>query len=171
LGSIGAEILRARLRPATAVSFADFAVRQFVPTLARRLVLDYSEKLWGLPAHELSPEVATRRLQGMTFRSLIAERIVPWRKAAHIDGEFLYPRSGFGRIEERLVEHLPAAHPTWSLHDLSLFGATVGCATAANRYHGSQISLAVIAGQPYVIVADSYNGRNGAFTLNIAPPP
>ncbi len=108
-GRIGTEILAARLRRTESTSFADFAVRQFGRTLARRLVLDYSEKLWGLPAEQLSPDVATRRLQGMTIRSLLAELIVPTRKAGHIDGEFLYPRGGYGTIAERLVESLPAA--------------------------------------------------------------
>jgi len=109
-GRLGIEILGARFgRSAPCETFEDFAVSQFGRSLARRFLLDYSEKLWGLPAAQLSPDVATRRLHGMTVRSLLTEMILPSRKTKHIDGEFLYPRRGYGRIVDRLVETLPTA--------------------------------------------------------------
>ena len=101
------ELLQARLRPRAAVSFEDFACNRFGPTLARGLLLNYCEKLWGLPAARLSPDIATRRLHGMTVRSLLVELFLPSRKTAHIDGEFLYPRRGYGEIAERLAAALP----------------------------------------------------------------
>ena len=107
-GRLGVEILGARLRRTPRCeTFEDFAVSQFGPSLARRFLLDYSEKLWGLPASQLSPDVATRRLHGMNVRSLLTEMFLPARKAQHIDGDFLYPRGGYGRIVDRLVERLP----------------------------------------------------------------
>jgi len=112
-GKLAGEIISARLAGKRhCESFADFAVSQFGPSLARRFLLDYSEKLWGLPAVQLSPDVATRRLQGMTVRSLLVEMLLPGRKAKHIDGEFLYPRGGYGRITDALA----AAVPEDSLH-------------------------------------------------------
>lgn len=116
-GRIGVELFRSRRRTAPCVSFADFAVSQFGETLARRLLLNYSEKLWGLPADQLSPDVATRRLQGMTLTSLFFEVLLPRKKTTHIDGSFLYPRDGYGRI----VEALEAAIPRESIrtgHDI-----------------------------------------------------
>jgi protoporphyrinogen oxidase len=107
-GRIGVELIRSRRRAAPAVSFADFAVSQFGETLARRLLLNYSEKLWGLPADQLSPDVATRRLQGMTLTSLFFEVIFPKKKTTHIDGSFLYPREGYGHIVETLEAALPS---------------------------------------------------------------
>ena len=104
---IGVELLRSRRRSAPAVSFADFAVIQFGETLARRLLLNYSEKLWGLPADQLSPDVATRRLQGMTLVSLFFEVLFPKKKTTHIDGSFLYPRNGYGQIVDALEATLP----------------------------------------------------------------
>jgi protoporphyrinogen oxidase len=71
-------------------------------------LLDYSEKLWGLPAAQLSPDIATRRLHGMTLRSLLYELIFPAMKTEHIDGSFLYPRRGYGEIADRLAGELPA---------------------------------------------------------------
>jgi hypothetical protein len=55
--------------------------------------------------------------------------------------------------------------------DIACNDDTVGCATGSNTYHGSQLSLAVTAGQTYMIVVDGYNGRNGTFTLHLIPPP
>ena len=75
------DLLRSTLRRrGPLVSFEDFAVRRFGRTLARRILLNYSSKLWGLPTAELSPDVATRRLQGMTLRSLLYELVIPGRR-------------------------------------------------------------------------------------------
>ena len=104
---IALELLTARRSRGPAASFEDFALQRFGPTLARRLLLDYAEKLWGLPAARLSPEVATRRLRGMTLRTLVVELFASSRKTAHIDGEFLYPCLGYGQIAGRLAAALP----------------------------------------------------------------
>ena len=102
------DLLRAGLRPRGPVtSFEDFAVRRFGETLARRILLNYSAKLWGLPTDRLSPDIATRRLQGMTLRSLLYELLFPGGKTEHVDGSFLYPREGYGQIVEALVGALP----------------------------------------------------------------
>jgi protoporphyrinogen oxidase len=104
---IGFELLGVRLRPQPCVSFQDFAISQFGETLSRRILLNYSEKLWGLPADQLSPDVATRRLSGMTLRSLFFELLMPGKTTTHIDGSFLYPRQGYGRIADLLASTLP----------------------------------------------------------------
>ncbi len=106
-GRIGLELIRSRWRELPVVTFEDFAVSQFGETLGRRLLLNYSEKLWGLPANQLSPDIATRRLQGMTLVSLFLEVIFPRKKTTHIDGSFLYPRNGYGQIVESLAAELP----------------------------------------------------------------
>jgi protoporphyrinogen oxidase len=105
---IGFDLVRSgsRRRP-FAASFEDLAVGRFGETLARRILLNYSAKLWGLSCDQLSPDVATRRLQGMTLRSLINELVLPGRKTRHIDGSFLYPRGGYGQIACALAATLP----------------------------------------------------------------
>jgi protoporphyrinogen oxidase len=108
-GRICLDLLRSGLRRRLpAVSFEDFAVRRFGETLARRILLNYSAKLWGLPTDQLSPDIATRRLQGMTLRSLLYELVFPGAKTEHVDGSFLYPRKGYGQIVEALVRTLPS---------------------------------------------------------------
>jgi protoporphyrinogen oxidase len=105
---IGYDLLRARRLRRPVVSFADFAVREFGEVLARRFLLSFSEKLWGLPASQLSLDVATRRLGGMRLSTLLLELCLPERKTEHIDGRFLYPRGGFGEIANTLARTLPA---------------------------------------------------------------
>ncbi|MGH7899331.1 MAG: FAD-dependent oxidoreductase [Candidatus Binatia bacterium] len=103
----GAELLRARRAKRPERNFEDFAVNRYGARFARPLLLDYSEKLWGLPARELSPEVATRRLSGLSLATLFVELLLPHRRAAHLDGSFLYPRSGYGEIVRRVELELP----------------------------------------------------------------
>jgi len=109
LARIGCELVRARTSSAQGpiTTFEDFARRRFGPTLAQRYLLTYSEKLWGLPAAQLAPDVATRRLEGMTLATLLLELVRPRRAAAHLDGTFLYPRGGFGQICQALAAALP----------------------------------------------------------------
>ncbi len=106
---IGSELMRVRASHRPIVSFEDFALGQFGETLSRRILLNYSEKLWGRPARELSPDVATRRLQGMNLRSLFTSMVFPARTVRHLDGSFLYPTGGYGRISEALAGALPSS--------------------------------------------------------------
>jgi hypothetical protein len=46
----------------------------------------------------------------------------------------------------------------------------VGCGTAAGSRNGSRVSLDVVAGRTYFVVVDGYNGRTGAYRLNVIPP-
>jgi protoporphyrinogen oxidase len=108
VGKIGLDFLRARRQRREIVSFADFAESNFGKTLARRFLLNYSSKVWGLPADQLSPAVATRRLSGMTLSTLLTELFTPSKKTSHLDGRFLYPRGGYGKIVEAIEATLPS---------------------------------------------------------------
>ncbi len=107
LGTTVFDLLRARLRRGEDRSFEDFATRKFGRSLARRFLMNYSEKVWGYPSRELAPEVSTKRLSGMTLGTLVRELLFPQKKADHIDGTFLYPLGGYGRIMDALLETLP----------------------------------------------------------------
>jgi len=113
IGRLGLELVRERLRRRPRRSLEDHAVSRFGPTLSRRILLNYSEKLWGLPAAELSPDAATRRLQGLKLASLLADLAVAQGRASHLDGSFLCPRGGYGRICEEMEKRLPPSslHP------------------------------------------------------------
>jgi protoporphyrinogen oxidase len=107
IAAILSDLVAARWKRKPELSFADFAANTFGPTLARLFLLNYTEKVWGLPADQLSPDVATRRLSGMSLSSLFVELFSPSRRTSHIDGHFLYPRLGYGQIVETLAASLP----------------------------------------------------------------
>ncbi len=54
-------------------SFEDFAVQTYGWEIARRFLLSYSEKLWGLPGHRLSPTIASTRLKGLRLSTILLE--------------------------------------------------------------------------------------------------
>lgn len=105
---IGAGLWQGRRKRYGARNFQDFAISRFGERLARRFLLHYTAKVWGLPADRLSVDVATRRLNGLGLRALLFELFLPGRKVAHLDGNFLYPENGFGAIPEAIAARLPA---------------------------------------------------------------
>ncbi len=111
LGAVLRDFIAGRWKKRPEVSFSDFAVNRFGLTLANQFLLNYSEKVWGLPADQLSVDVATRRLKGMSLHSLLIELFSPSRRTSHIDGHFLYPRLGYGQLTEAMVSAVPKLNP------------------------------------------------------------
>ena len=91
-------------------SFEGFARITYGETIARAFLLGYSEKLWGLPARRLSPAVAGRRLEGLNLTTFLGEALLGKRaRTTHLEGEFYYPRTGFGAITQALAERCGAS--------------------------------------------------------------
>jgi protoporphyrinogen oxidase len=87
--------------------FEAMARASYGPTLARHFLLDYTEKLWGRPGSRLSPDVAGDRLEGLDLKTFFLEAVGGARgKARHLDGSFLYPERGYGRIAEATANAL-----------------------------------------------------------------
>ena len=74
--------------------------------IARRFLLGYSEKLWGLPCRQLSPAISGgARLDGLSFILFFAQAIRrSTNGSAHLDQRLYYPRYGFGQIADKLIE-------------------------------------------------------------------
>lgn len=89
--------LRRRAEPQ---NFRDLCHARFGAALADPFLIRYSEKLWGVPAAELSTEIAGRRLEGLSLRTLMGRS----RSARHLEGSFLYPSRGIGAIADAMVE-------------------------------------------------------------------
>lgn len=98
------EVVSSRLRglPSNA-NFEEFAVNRYGQTLAGRFLLNYSQKLWGVPCTHLSPKIAGKRLQGLDVWTFLREIFI-FRESTtkHMEGSFFYPKLGFGRIVETL---------------------------------------------------------------------
>lgn len=91
--------------------FEEMALQSYGPTLARLFLLNYTEKLWGTDADQLSPRVAGDRLEGLDLKTFLLEAFGGTKdKARHLDGSFYYPRHGYGQIAEATADALGREH-------------------------------------------------------------
>jgi protoporphyrinogen oxidase len=110
LWKMSASVARALVVPRRAArNFREAATAKYGHLVAEAFLVNYSEKLWGLPACELSPEISGRRLQGIDMGSALRD-LMGLPHAEHLDGAFLYPRFGFGQITDALGARIPNVH-------------------------------------------------------------
>ncbi|MCU0610453.1 MAG: FAD-dependent oxidoreductase [Candidatus Eisenbacteria bacterium] len=99
----GLELLGARISRRRVTNFADAAVRRYGKTVARRFLLNYTEKLWGAPCDRLVPELSGGRLRGLDLREMLRDTLRAVRNPLHMEGEFYYPRLGIGMLTDALA--------------------------------------------------------------------
>ncbi|MGD1994939.1 MAG: FAD-dependent oxidoreductase, partial [Anaerolineae bacterium] len=93
--------------PASDRSFEDWIVRRFGRALYEIYFRPYTEKVWGIPCHELSADWAAQRISLPSLSQAIRRAILPGRQPpATIVSRFWYPRCGFGSIPERLAQEV-----------------------------------------------------------------
>lgn len=105
----GKEWIKSRLTNRTEFfeNFEQYAVYKYGKTIADKFLLNYSQKLWGLPCKELSTDISGERLKGLCLTSFILEALTASKaKTAHLDGKFYYPKNGFGDIINELVKQI-----------------------------------------------------------------
>lgn len=91
-------------------TFEDYVVSNFGRTLAEFSMINYSEKIWGIPAAEIHPDWARQRISGLNLWSVFAKAIgLGGRKGPKsLVDQFYYPQFGTGRIYEEIGKHLVA---------------------------------------------------------------
>lgn len=102
----GLDFLNARLNKADMDgTFESLAMYRYGRGIAEKFLLNYSEKLWGLPCRQLSPNVSGKRLKGLDLRTFLIEATLgKMAKTQHLDGSFYYPKMGYGRVAEKMEE-------------------------------------------------------------------
>jgi protoporphyrinogen oxidase len=103
----GFEQLRRRLSPSPDRTFEEWVVARFGRPLYQRFFGPYTEKLWGIPATEISADWAAQRIGllniGDATLRLVGLRTKPIRTYAR---RYLYPRLGMGQLFARLADEI-----------------------------------------------------------------
>ena len=81
------------------MNFKELAYSKYGKTLSELFLINYSEKLWGKEACKLSPDISGGRLKNLNLISIIKQ--IFHNKSNHLDGDFLYPKYGFGHETAR----------------------------------------------------------------------
>lgn len=84
-------------------TFEEVAYQNYGKTLSNLFLMNYTEKLWGESSNKLLPSIAGGRLKNLNLKSIIAELFFNQKSGSkHLDGEFWYPKFGFGTIFESM---------------------------------------------------------------------
>jgi protoporphyrinogen oxidase len=83
--------------------FEEMAVQRYGRTFAELFLLNYTEKLWGLPTNRLDAGVAGKRLAGLRPLEVIRNMLGGSGGRRHMEGKFFYPRGGIGCLMDRLA--------------------------------------------------------------------
>ena len=100
------DMARGRLSPSGSLgTFEDYALKTYGRHIAEAFLLNYSEKLWGLPCRRLAASIAGKRLKGLDLRTFLVEALLGrMAKVDHLEGSsFYYPTGGIGKITEAMA--------------------------------------------------------------------
>jgi protoporphyrinogen oxidase len=91
----------------------DFLINRFGKTLYLTFFKDYTEKVWGVPCHEISAEWGAQRIKGLSILKAIQHAITSKFKKPHdihqkktetsLIEKFLYPKFGPGQVWEEVA--------------------------------------------------------------------
>jgi protoporphyrinogen oxidase len=104
------ERLRAKIRPREINSFEDYVVSNFGRTLAEFNMLNYTEKIWGIPASQISKLQGEQRLKSLSPWEIVKKALNPKKsRARSLTEVFHYPREGSGSIYETMAKKVQEA--------------------------------------------------------------
>ncbi len=99
-------------RPMT--TFEDYVVANFGRTLAEFSMINYTEKIWGIPARTIHPDWARQRIHGLNlwsvFKDICKKALSGGKRGTSgpksLVDTFYYPQFGTGRIYQEIEKHL-----------------------------------------------------------------
>ncbi len=102
LRDYGWERVRRIVAPRVLRSFEDYALSQFGRTLAEFNMLNYTEKIWGLPCSQISVDWANQRIGGLSLWAAVKKMLLPKSGPKTLVDTFYYPSCGSGLIYEAI---------------------------------------------------------------------
>jgi protoporphyrinogen oxidase len=113
----GLSYMRSALLPRRAEhSLEDFLINRFGKQLYLTFFKSYTEKIWGVPCHEISAEWGAQRIKGLSLRGVVAHFLKRTFRPGRSDGiaqkhtetslieRFLYPKLGPGQLWEHVAD-------------------------------------------------------------------
>ncbi len=98
-------------RPSKTEDFQDLALSKYGNYIANRFLLPYTQKLWQTPCHQLSTQVAGKRLKNLDIYTFLNEIFQKKEiKTKHLDGKFYYPLKGIGQLFDILSKNITVAY-------------------------------------------------------------
>ena len=149
---IGASYANARLvRRSPEETLEDFLVNRFGDRLYRTFFKDYTEKVWGVPCHEISAEWGAQRIKGLSITKALAHAVsAPFRNLrdtaqktteTSLIERFLYPKFGPGQMWEEVARQITAQGGRVLLRhrvvDLQRDGARITAVGVRNEVDGT----------------------------------
>ena len=108
LRDYGWERVRRLIAPRKLDSFESYTLSQFGRTLAEFNMLNYTEKIWGIPCSEISVDWANQRIGGLSLWSAIKKMIFKGDSPKSLVDTFYYPSNGSGLIYEAIKKRIEA---------------------------------------------------------------
>ncbi|HWH34542.1 MAG TPA: NAD(P)/FAD-dependent oxidoreductase [Acidimicrobiales bacterium] len=102
----------ARVRPPDPTSLEGWISGRFGHRLYSHFFKTYNEKLWGVPASQISPDFAAQRIKNLSLSKAVLNSLMPKRNQKDITSlieEFQYPKYGPGMMWEACRDKVVAA--------------------------------------------------------------
>ncbi|MBI1283646.1 MAG: NAD(P)-binding protein [Thiobacillus sp.] len=168
---IGTSYAWARLFPRkTERSLEDFLVNRFGRQLYLTFFRDYTEKVWGVPCHEISAEWGAQRIKGLSVSSALKHAL---RKLLGLEQKavntslierFLYPKFGPGQMWEEVAsqvrDHGGKIHFGHQVRGLRIENGRVAAVTAWDAAAGREVEFACDYAFSTMPVRDLVRGMN-----------
>jgi protoporphyrinogen oxidase len=102
-----ASYLKSYIRPfRTENTFEQWVSNRFGRRLYKMFFETYTEKVWGIPCHQIGSDWAAQRIRGLSLAAAVTNAIVGHQKAKSLIDEFSYPLKGPGMMWQYFVREI-----------------------------------------------------------------
>lgn len=156
MARIGLSYIWAKIAPRhPESSLEDFLINRFGHELYLTFFKDYTEKVWGVPCHEISAEWGAQRIKGLSITKALlhaASKLIPKKHSIEqketntsLIERFLYPKLGPGQMWEEVSKQVVAKggelHFCYKVCGIKLENHRVVAVEAENTVSGERITF------------------------------
>jgi len=99
--------LKAQWRPyPEEATFEQWVSNRFGRRLYRTFFQAYTEKVWGVPCHQIEASMAAQRITGLSLKTALANALFGINRTKTLTGSFHYPILGPGMMWERFQQEV-----------------------------------------------------------------